>query len=218
MDHVTSSERLFRVQEIWMRHATMQARRCCSNLEQLVAEPLWIVVGLSHLGAHETWRSGARAPFPLASCAASARFRDGEPGIVRAESWRVRLFLSLFSLLLLLRGASSHADEPLHHKRHASAKRHRAATPELKPALVLAAPGNVPPGAQLTPDRVIEAPEAPRPHAPADDRVVVPASEVTTKRKADHDDVNRSYSAGPDPGRNMQPATGLSPSSQSVVP
>ncbi len=129
----------------------------------------------------------------------------------------MRLFLSLFSLVLLLRSASSHAAPPSHHKRHAAAKRHRTAPPEPKPALVLAAPGNVPPGAQLTPDRVIEAPEAPRPHAQSD-RVVVPANEVTTKRNADRDDVNRSYSAGPDPGRNMQPAIGLSPSSQSVVP
>jgi len=144
-----------------------------------------------------------------------------DDGIVRAVRWRVRRLLLLFSLLLamscLLRSASSHAAEPSHHKRHASSKRHRAAIPKPKPAFVLAAPGNVPPGAQLTPDRVIDAPEAPHPGSQTD-RVVVPASEVTPQRDAPRADVNRSYSAGPDPGRNMQPATGLSPSSQSVVP
>jgi hypothetical protein len=132
--------------------------------------------------------------------------------------------LLAWSLLSVMSATSARAQESAPITRHASSKTKRKKKPAPVPppsTLKPAAPGNVPPGAQLTPNRVIEAPQAPGPNT-SPGRVVVPADEVKTdrdaKRDANKDVVQPPYPTGADPGRNMQPATGVNPSSQSVVP
>ena len=79
----------------------------------------------------------------------------------------------------------------------------------------------MPPGAQLTPDRVIEAPRVSSPDAPRE-RVAVPAQQVTPtrdrKREAQQVDDKPPYSTGADFGRNTQPNSGIVPTSKSIVP
>ena len=125
----------------------------------------------------------------------------------------MRVFVSALSLLLAI-GASAPAPagEPTHRRRRSSKQRPLSPRADLEPHLVLAAPGNVPPGAQLTPDRVIEAPQATGPGTDHADRVSVPARDMPPRRR--HRDPaygELPYSRGPDPGRDLEPEKSLSP-------
>lgn len=123
--------------------------------------------------------------------------------------------------------AIAHAEDaaavPAATKRPGAKKRARRATHEVPPqvepstrALPRSA-GAVPPGAQLGPDRVIEAPQAPGPDS-SPPRETVPASAIPPKRERHERESRPPYPTGYDPGRNMQPTQGFSPSGQSVVP
>ncbi|MEO6953075.1 MAG: hypothetical protein ABI321_14845 [Polyangia bacterium] len=108
-------------------------------------------------------------------------------------------------------------------KKLSRAKRARRATHEAPPqaepsarALRIAGKHKVPPGAQLGPNRTIEAPQAPGPDS-SPPRETVRATELQHPSDRQRD-ARPPYPTGYDPGRNMQSTQGFSPSSDSVVP
>ena len=130
------------------------------------------------------------------------------------------LSLSLSIGLITLAHAEGAADAPHATKRPGARKRARRAThevPQEPSTRAVRSPGAVPPGAQLGPDRTIEAPQAPGPDS-SPPRETVPASTIPPKRDRHERDARPSYPTGYDPGRNMQPTQGFSPSGASVVP